>query len=93
MEEKVRAHVRIYGKVQGVFFRMETQQAANKYGVVGWVRNLPDGSVEALFEGDRWRVEKLIKWCETGPPLAEVMDVDVRWEPYSGTYDRFDITY
>ena len=72
MKDKVRAHATISGRVQGVFFRMETKQAADRFGVFGWVKNRRDGTVEALFEGDRDRVEALLEWCKEGPGHAQV---------------------
>lgn len=78
--EVVRAHVSVSGRVQGVFFRQETRRAASRAGVGGWVRNLPDGRVEAVFEGPRPAVESLVEWCRVGPPAAQVAGVDVRWE-------------
>ena len=68
----------ITGRVQGVFFRMETQQAARRIGVTGWARNRSDGSVEAVFEGAPEKVEEMLAWCRKGPPLARVDDVAVR---------------
>ncbi len=93
MEEKKRAHVIITGKVQGVFFRIKTQRAAEKYGVFGWVRNRRDGSVEALFEGNQKQVDAVIKWCYRGAPHSVVTHVDVKWRPYTGEFRRFEITY
>ena len=93
MENKVRAHVIISGRVQGVFFRVETKRAADGFGVLGWVRNRRDGTVEALIEGDRDRVDALLEWCKEGPPHAQVSDVDVDWEAYAGEFTAFDITY
>ncbi len=94
MEDKVRAHVIISGKVQGVFFRVETQQAVERIGgVTGWVRNRPEGTVEAVFEGSNSAVEKAVSWCRTGAPLSRVDDVQVKWEEFSGEYDGFSITY
>ena len=93
MEGNVRAHVNIIGRVQGVFFRMETQRAAERCGVLGWVRNKRDGSVEAVFEGDKQQVDSILGWCKEGPPMAVVEGVTVDWEEYTGTYDRFKITY
>ena len=90
---KVRAHVYISGWVQGVFFRSNTRRVAKGLGLTGWVRNLPDGRVEAVFEGDEEAVNEAIEWCRRGPPGAEVEGVDVAWEPYSGGYDDFDIVY
>jgi acylphosphatase len=93
MQDKVRAHARITGIVQGVFFRLETQRAAERIGVCGWVRNRRDGSVEAVFEGDRDRVEAVLEWCRHGPPRAVVSQVDVRWEEYTGEYTDFRATH
>ena len=72
----------ISGRVQGVCFRMETERAAEKYGVNGWVRNRRDGSVEALFQGDSRSVDDVLKWCAQGPPLAVVGDVRIFEEPF-----------
>jgi len=90
---KVRAHVFISGRVQGVFFRAHTQEKAFELGVKGWVRNLPDGRVEAVFEGDEDAVKKIIDWCHVGPPAARVDDVEVIWEEYKGEFDSFSIRY
>ncbi|MBU0988250.1 MAG: acylphosphatase [Proteobacteria bacterium] len=93
MEKKIRAHVIIAGRVQGVFFRLETQRAAQINGVFGWVKNRRDGAVEALFEGDKENVVRMLEWCKKGPPLANVMHVDVDWEDYQGEFEDFKITY
>ncbi len=93
MEEYVRAHVIIRGRVQGVFFRMETQRAAARYGVSGWVRNKRDGSVEALFEGKKTDMEVVLQWCHEGPALASVESVEVDWEDYRGESAGFQVTY
>ena len=74
-----RARVVIRGRVQGVFFRAETRERARSLGHVGWVRNNPDGTVEAVFEGDRDHVESLLAWCRRGPAGAKVEDVEVEW--------------
>jgi len=89
----VRAHLRIYGLVQGVFFRATMREVARRLGVKGWVRNVPDGSVEAVIEGPRDKVEELIKWAHRGPPAACVEKVVVRWEPYKGEFKDFRIRY
>lgn len=81
----------ITGRVQGVFFRMETRRTAERLGVAGWVRNLPDGSVEAVFEGTSDVVQKAIEWCRTGPRMAEVNDVRISWEKSSAEFDMFSI--
>ncbi len=91
--EKLRAHVCVNGRVQGVCFRMETQHAAKRHGLTGWVKNLPDGRVEAVFEGDSKSVESMLHWCETGAPLARVNRVTMEREPYTGEFDTFRITY
>jgi acylphosphatase len=89
----VRAHVVVSGRVQGVFFRNETQEEAYRRNVTGWVRNLPDGRVEAIFEGEKAEVDVLIEFCRRGPPGARVMKVDVAWENYSGEFKSFSIRY
>jgi acylphosphatase len=80
-DERVRAHVWISGRVQMVYFRGTAQQVAAARGLTGWVRNLPDLRVEAVFEGPRADVQALIDWCHEGSPSARVDAVDVRWEP------------
>jgi acylphosphatase len=89
----VRAHLRIYGRVQGVFFRANMRDVALKYGVKGWVMNREDGSVEAVLEGDEESVRKVIEWAHRGPPLAIVEKVDVKWEDYKGEFRDFRIRY
>ena len=91
--KKVRAHVFISGKVQGVFFRATTKEMAERYGVKGWVRNLRDGRVEAVFEGDEEAVKRLIEWCHVGPPAARVDNVEVEYEEYKGEFEDFRIRY
>ena len=90
---KIRAHVFVSGNVQRVFFRSETKYEANKHHVNGWVRNLPDERVEAVFEGDEIDVRKLVEFCRTGPSAARVTTANVTWQPYSGEYDSFEIRY
>lgn len=72
-----RVHVYISGRVQGVWFRASTKRIADEYGLSGWVKNLPDGRVEAVFEGDEEAVKKAVKWCHQGPPGAVVEKVEV----------------
>jgi acylphosphatase len=74
----------VQGRVQGVFFRGQTRDRAASLGLAGWVRNRRDGAVEAVFEGDRERVESMVEWCRRGPSLAQVEDVDVTWEEPRG---------
>jgi acylphosphatase len=90
---KVRAHVFVSGRVQGVFFRSETQYEANRRNVSGWVRNTRDGRVEAIFEGEKENVEALIDFCRRGPPGARVTKVDIHWENYTGEFKDFRIRY
>lgn len=89
----VRAHVFVSGRVQGVFFRFETRRLARRLGVAGWVRNRRDGRVEAVFEGEREDVEKMIQFCRRGPSGARVTDVEVKWEKPSGEFEGFDMRY
>ena len=79
-----RARVRVHGRVQGVFFRAETADRARSLDLTGWVRNCPDGTVEAVFEGERERVESMVGWCGRGPAGAQVEGVDVKWEEPAG---------
>lgn len=89
---RVGRHVQVTGRVQGVFFRGWTQQQANELGVTGWVRNCPDGSVEAHLTGEEEAVEQLIAKLRGGPPAAEVSDLDIREvEPEFG--DRFEVRH
>lgn len=88
---KTRARVFVNGRVQGVFFRSETRREAKKHGVRGWVRNLPDDRVEAVFEGEEESVKKLLEFCRRGPPGAKVTGIDVAWGSYSGEFKDFEI--
>ncbi len=88
----VRAHVIIRGRVQGVAFRYYTVRLARSLGVKGWVRNNPDGTVEAVFEGSEDAVSEMIRFCHEGPPAARVDGVDVKYEQYTGEFDDFVIT-
>ena len=80
----IRRRVRVTGRVQGVFFRETARRRAETTGVAGWIRNLPDGSVEAVFEGEAGAVERLVEWCGEGPRGAEVRGVAVADEPPDG---------
>jgi len=91
--EKIRAHVIIFGMVQGVGFRFETIMQARSLGINGWVMNTANGAVEAIFEGDRNNVENLIAWCKKGPNGAIVNNVDVELQKYKGEFKDFDINY
>ena len=90
---KARAHVFASGRVQGVFFRSETKHKADGHDVKGWVRNLSDCRMEAVFEGEKEKVRELIEFCKHGPTGARVTKVDFTWETYTGTFDDFEIKY
>jgi acylphosphatase len=90
---KGRAHVYIYGRVQGVFFRSETRREARGSKVTGWIRNLPDGRVEAVFEGQKDDVQKLVDFCKEGPSGAKVARTEVAWEAYTGEFRDFRVTW
>ena len=87
-----RVSVVVHGRVQGVAFRHYTCRRAGELKVTGWVRNLPDGAVEALFEGDDGAVADLVEWCRSGPPAARVDRIDVQKGSYSGEFDGFTIS-
>ncbi|NOR77919.1 MAG: acylphosphatase [Methanophagales archaeon] len=91
MESKVRAHVFVKGKVQGVLFRYTTRDEANIRGVKGWVRNMSDGRLEAVFEGDKEKVDEMVEYCHYGPPAAKVSSVKVIKGEYTGVYTGFSI--
>jgi acylphosphatase len=88
-----RAQVRVKGRVQGVFFRQSTMEMARQLGLSGWVRNLREGSVEALFEGEHRRVEQAVAWCRQGPPRASVTEVTVLWLDGPAECTDFAIRY
>jgi acylphosphatase len=91
--KKRRVHVWIAGRVHGVFFRAYTRDTALLAGVSGWVRNLPDGRVEAIFEGNDESVESVVNWCREGSPMSHVDNVEILEEVYIGEFDNFRITY
>jgi acylphosphatase len=91
--KKIRAHVRIAGKVQGVYFRQNTRIVANRHKVTGWVKNLKDGRVEAVLEGNEMDVSEVIEWFYAGPPKAVVDDVQIKYEPYIGEFQEFKVNY
>ncbi len=86
-----RADVMISGRVQGVFYRASAQQEAMRLSLVGEIRNLPDGRVEAIVEGPKERIEEFVEWCKRGPPAAEVEEVGVRWSKALGEFRTFMI--
>jgi acylphosphatase len=93
MMNTVRRRIVISGLVQGVAFRYYTRAKARQAGATGWVRNLPDGQVEALIEGNPVVVEEVIGWCRKGPPASRVDRVKVFEEPATGEFSDFDISY
>jgi acylphosphatase len=90
---KARVHVFVSGRVQGVFFRAEAADLARGFELTGWVRNLPDGRVEALFEGEKENVEKAVDFCRRGPPGAYVKNLGVKWEDWKGEFKDFRIVH
>ncbi len=88
-----RVNVFVTGKVQGVFFRAETKSKADSLNLTGWVRNLRDGRVEAVFEGEKERIDAMIEWCSQGPPYASVINIDLVEELYTGEFEDFRIKY
>jgi len=85
-------HVYISGKVQGVYFRDHTREQALKLGITGWVRNLPDGRVEAVFQGDNEKLHKMLEWCRQGSPMSRVDNVQVEDVVEPREYTDFRIT-
>lgn len=90
---KIRCHVFVSGLVQGVFFRSTTEEIANLLGLKGWVKNTKDGKVELLIEGEKEKIEEMIKWLHKGPPLARVEKVDIEWQEFKGEFNEFKIRY
>ncbi len=88
---QVRAQIRITGLVQGVWFRQSTLQTANHFGVNGWVKNLPDGSVAVVLEGEKSAVQAVINWCRQGPEPARVEDLQVIWKEPTGEFRDFQV--
>ncbi|OYT53367.1 MAG: acylphosphatase [Candidatus Altiarchaeales archaeon ex4484_2] len=93
MAYDLEAHVYVSGRVQGVFYRASTRDKARELGLRGWVRNLPDGRVEALFQGEKDRVEEMIDWCHREPRMARVSDVEVDLRQLVEKLNGFEIRY
>jgi acylphosphatase len=91
--EKARAYLFIKGRVQGVFYRAFIRELAYNLGLNGWVKNLRDGRVETVFEGEKELIDKAIKECYVGPPGARVTDIDVKWETFTGDQKGFSVRY
>ena len=91
-EDRARVQVRVHGIVQGVFFRASAEAEARRLGVMGWVRNCPDGSVQLVAEGAKATLEHFIAWCRHGPPRAEVEHVQIEWQEFTGEFLNFRTT-
>ncbi|MEK6777765.1 MAG: acylphosphatase [bacterium] len=91
--KKERIRLVIHGRVQGVFFRASAQEEASRCNLAGWVRNLVNGSVEVVAEGDERALDEFAKWCSHGPPYAKVSHVDVSKESYTGEFYTFQILH
>lgn len=89
--DQARVRLKIAGRVQGVYYRASTVQQAQGLGLTGWVMNCSDGSVEAVAEGAKAKLEELITWCQQGPQGARVTHVDVRWETPDNNFYGFRI--
>jgi acylphosphatase len=89
---EVRATVIVSGRVQGVAFRYHTRKTAAAHALTGWVRNNPDGTVEAVFEGREEAVAALVEWCRRGPAMARVDSVETTWSAATGAFDAFTVT-
>jgi len=90
---RARAHLIITGLVQGVWYRASARDEARSLGLVGWVRNTHDGSVEAVAEGPKENIEKFIAWCRKGPPHARVQNIEVNRQSPTGEFREFRVTY
>ncbi|HTY15957.1 MAG TPA: acylphosphatase [Methanoregulaceae archaeon] len=90
---KRRVHIVVHGHVQGVWFRAAVRDIAGREGISGFVRNLPGGAVEAVFEGDSSAVERVTGFCRVGPPGSRVDRVDLEEEPFTGGFDAFTVRY
>ncbi len=93
MKEKKQVHVIVRGRVQGVCFRMETQRAAQGLNLTGWVRNCADGSVEAMFEGEKSELDRMIQWCRQGSPGSSVDQVETDWLDTVSGFTGFEIRF
>jgi len=89
--EKARLTLKIHGRVQGVFFRVETARQARNLGLVGRVRNAPDGTVEVVAEGEKEALDRLHEWCQRGPSFSQVEKVKAKWSSYQGEFTSFEV--
>lgn len=86
-----KADIKVYGQVQGVFFRHSAKRIAERLGLVGWVRNADDGSVEVLAQGPKDKLEEFVAWCKKGPPAAKVEKVEIEWGEETRKFSKFEI--
>lgn len=93
MKNKKSVKAIISGRVQGVFYRVHTQKAAIEFGLTGYVKNLANGSVQALFQGSQDQIDQILTWCKTGSPSSDVSNIKVTEVPESPDFKTFDITY
>ena len=93
MSDKARFHIFVSGRVQGVFFREKTRKIAEKLEILGWVKNLADGRVKAVLEGEKEKIEEMIRWIKKGPIFAKVEGMEVLTEEYQREFDNFEIKY
>ena len=93
MNRNLRAHILVSGRVQGIFFRQNTKDKAEALDLKGWVKNLPDGRVEAVFEGEKGTLEEMVEWIQKGPFLSKVDNVKVDWEEARVRFASFRIIY
>lgn len=90
---KTRAHIYVSGRVQGVYFRQHTRRQAQIRGVTGWVRNLQDGRVEAVFEGEEAAVQTMVEYCRHGPSSAQVTNFEMSIEAFKNEFSSFEVAY
>lgn len=93
MPEKTRVHIFVSGKVQGVFFREKTRRLAEALGLTGWARNLPDGRVEIIAEGEKEKIEEILEFARRGSKMAKVDGIEVEWQEFRGEFKNFDIKF
>lgn len=89
---KIRAHIFVSGRVHGVCFRADTQQIAREIGLTGWVKNLLNGKVEIVVEGEKEKVKQMVDWVKHGPPAAKVNNIDIQWQEYIGEFKNFYVS-
>ena len=85
------ALLKITGRVQGVFYRDSARKTAHKLNLTGYAKNMPDGHVEALVQGDKLQIHEFIKWCSQGPPSAKVKNIETKWQETSKEYTNFEV--